>query len=348
MATIRGKHGRALLKTNRLPRAFILYMSKNLQKKVPVTDFIKYMSQEIQPAYPALDTLDKVWQLLKDYNRMAKEIIPSCGFVLPHHILQAHDAMVSNYNQILEEKALLKASTEKEGYNVQEATSFTKCYSGKPANVYSDGKFVMLAPKAGADLYEEGIKLNHCVGAYTRDIMAARGSMLIYFLRKAKSPKEPLVTVQINRSKEKGGDAFYLFEIAGKGNRLPTDEERAFAEKWLVELNKYIDEKKAANGSMSKAFVDSFDPEIYDWLTIIGAPYEYLPSYSVSDDVDTNYVRLFRAAIEGVSEMTSLHFMQADIDNIERQIAHYCKRLRLSKEATDNIMSFIPRIPKTA
>lgn len=176
----------------------------------------------------------------------------------------------------------------------------------------------------------------------------ARGSMLIYFLRKAKSPKEPLVTVQINRSKEKGGDAFYLFEIAGKGNRLPTDEERAFAEKWLVELNKYIDEKKAANGSMSKAFVDSFDPEIYDWLTIIGAPYEYLPSYSVSDDVDTNYVRLFRAAIEGVSEMTSLHFMQADIDNIERQIAHYCKRLRLSKEATDNIMSFIPRIPKTA
>lgn len=75
----------------------------------------------------------------------------------------------------------------------------------------------MLAPKAGADLYEEGIKLNHCVGAYTRDVMAARGSMLIYFLRKAKSPKEPLVTVQINRSKEKGGDAFYLFEIAGKG-----------------------------------------------------------------------------------------------------------------------------------
>lgn len=83
MATIRGKHGRAPLKTNRLPRAFILYMSENLQKKVPVTDFIKYMSQEIQPAYPALDTLDKVWQLLKDYNRMAKEIIPSCGFVLP-------------------------------------------------------------------------------------------------------------------------------------------------------------------------------------------------------------------------------------------------------------------------
>lgn len=348
MATIRGKHGRALLKTNRLPRAFILYMSENLQKKVPVTDFIKYMSQEIQPAYPALDTLDKVWQLLKDYNRMAKEIIPSCGFVLPHHILQAHDAMVSNYNQILEEKTLLKARTEKEGYNVQEATSFTKCYSGKPTNVYSDGKFVMLAPKAGADLYEEGIKLNHCVGAYTRDVMAARGSMLIYFLRKAKSPKEPLVTVQINRSKEKGGDAFYLFEIAGKGNRLPTDEERAFAEKWLVELNKYIEEKKAANGSMSKAFVDSFDPEIYDWLTIIGAPYEYLPSYSVSDDVDTNYVRLFRAAIEGVSEMTSLHFVQADIDNIERQIARYCKRLRLSKEATDNIMSFIPGIPKTA
>lgn len=348
MATIRGKHGRALLKTNRLPRAFILYMSENLQKKVPVTDFIKYMSQEIQPAYPALDTLDKVWQLLKDYNRMAKEIIPSCGFVLPHHILQAHDAMVSNYNQILEEKTLLKARTEKEGYNVQEATSFTKCYSGKPTNVYSDVKFVMLAPKAGADLYEEGIKLNHCVGAYTRDVMAARGSMLIYFLRKAKSPKEPLVTVQINRSKEKGGDAFYLFEIAGKGNRLPTDEERAFAEKWLVELNKYIEEKKAANGSMSKAFVDSFDPEIYDWLTIIGAPYEYLPSYSVSDDVDTNYVRLFRAAIEGVSEMTSLHFVQADIDNIERQIARYCKRLRLSKEATDNIMSFIPGIPKTA
>lgn len=113
--------------------------------------------------------------------------------------------MVSNYNQILEEKTPLKARTEKEGYNVQEATSFTKCYSGKPTNVYSDGKFVMLAPKAGADLYEEGIKLNHCVGAYTRDVMAARGSMLIYFLRKAKSPKEPLVTVQINRDKEKGG-----------------------------------------------------------------------------------------------------------------------------------------------
>lgn len=80
MATIRGKHGRALLKTNRLPRAFILYMSKNLQKKVPVTDFIKYMSQEIQPAYPALDTLDKVWQLLKDYNRwQRKSFLPAAS-----------------------------------------------------------------------------------------------------------------------------------------------------------------------------------------------------------------------------------------------------------------------------
>lgn len=341
MSTIRGKYGRVLLRTTKLPRAVGLYMSENLQKSIPVTDFIKYMSQEIVPGHPQVGTLMQVWSLLKDYNRMAKEVIPSCGFVLPHHILPAHDSMVNNYNQIKADKLLAVKEAGDNGLNVDELNAFEKCYSGKPADVYSDATFIMRAPESGMDLYEEGIILNHCVGAYTDAIISARGSMLIYFLRKANQPDNPLVTVQINRSKEKTSAPFYLFEIAGKGNRLPTDAEKKFAEDWLEHLNAYIIEKKKATGSLQKALVDSYDKEIINWLTVLGVPVEVLPDYDGTVDVDRNYIRLFDAAACGLTVFAANQSYRLDIDNLKKQVSKFCKRLRLSNEAASAFMGLV-------
>lgn len=345
MSIIRGKYGRVLLRTTKLPRAVGLYMSENLHKSIPVTDFIKYMSQEIVPGHPQVGTLMQVWSLLKDYNRMAKEVIPSCGFVLPHHILPAHDSMVNNYNQIKADKLLAMQEAGDNGLNVEELNAFEKCYSGKPADVYSDAAFIMRAPESGMDLYEEGIILNHCVGAYTDAIISARGSMLIYFLRKANQPDNPLVTVQINRSKEKTSDPFYLFEIAGKGNRLPTDAEKKFAEDWLEHLNAYIIEKKKANGSLQKALVDSYDKEVINWLTVLGVPVEVLPDYDGTVDVDENYIRLFDAATCGLAAFAANQSYRLDIDNLKKQVSKFCKRLRLSNEAASAFMGLVDSLP---
>lgn len=344
--TIRGRNGKVLFETYRLPVAFDYYSSRRLQQYgITVTQFFKYLSQELNPKDAIVCAVDRIWATLSDYNRMAQEIVPDSGFTLPHHLHAAHDAMVANYNQIISDRMAMEDGEVDD----HEANRFARCYAGKPARVYRTEEFVMVAPEDSVDLYEEGIVLNHCVGTYGNEIMKARGSKLIFFLRKAKAPNVPLVTVQINRRKSCAGTkapSYELFEIAGKGNRLPTDAEKSFCDAWLLALNRHLVEAEAARSQNhhAKSKIDAFDSDCLSWLTSLGVLPDVLPEYDALLDMDSNYERLFDAAIQSLSLLHSAGIIQVNGDSFQQMLELFSSKLSLAESTLTHTKALLRKI----
>lgn len=328
---LRTKRGRIIMETRGVPKFIEYYVEKRMQKSnISVYQFLKYIQTELRIARAMSSDPVDLWKLLRllaDYNRMAREIIPSIGFSLPHNTISAHDAMVANYNKILAERA--------EGSTYDELLKFAKCYAGKTADVLNDERFIVVAPVNSIDLYDEGIILNHCVGSYGSDIMAARGSMLIYFLRNRKAPQRPLVTIQI----DKDSDEKYSFtEVAGKGNRLPTSEETEYLERWLIAFNKAIAEE-AENRKSARPSI--FDGEVLAWLSTMGVDSAHFPPYNGEETHEENYRRLFDVTLPfmiGRGGATESGFTPEALKN---QLAVYIGKLRLPKTLMKEAVAII-------
>ena len=259
---IKGKHGRILLKTYSLPDPMTLYTEHDLYKRgLSINHYFKWLINECYIAAhserPDIDRETHICGLIEeyteDYNRMAKEISPNVPFTLPHNVCAAHDTMVTNYNKIMAEKLSLA-----EDVDTDLIYKLAACYRGADADALAplptvgcekitcDEKFIMIEPKKPADIYDEGIVLNHCVGSYCNDIIVARGSMRIYFMRPRRLPNHNLVTVQVNRLAATG--EYYISEAAGKANRKLTAEEDAYLKRWIEVYNtriKFLAKEKA-------------------------------------------------------------------------------------------------------
>jgi len=89
------------------------------------------------------------------------------------------------------------------------------------------------------DLFEEGRKLNHCVGSYSDRILA--GQTCIMFVRKTEEPEKPYFTIEINQSRS------YVVQLRANSNRLINP----VSEKELVKFLREWSKKKsvALNGA---------------------------------------------------------------------------------------------------
>ena len=282
---IKGKRGRTLLVTYKLPSTMAFYMGHRLHKcGWSINHYFKWLIDECYIA-AHMDRPDitrdthicgLIEQYAVDYNRMAKEISPKVPFTLPHNVCVSHDNMVTNYNKIKAEHI----SSVSADVDVDMVYHLASCYRGADADALApidDGggkcteKFIVLEPKKPEDIYDEGIVLNHCVGSYCKDIIRARGSMRIYFMRTRRFPNHNLVTVQVNRLASTGD--YYISEAAGKGNRKLTEQEDAYLKRWIVAYNqriKYIMHEKEELEKLPDKLAPMYSRDIRRWIKSAG------------------------------------------------------------------------------
>lgn len=164
----------------------------------------------------------------RDYLRAAKTIevdLTDNKARYPSSLKREHDRATAKQKLILDAKKdeVFRVETERYG----------KLYS------YKTEQYMIIPPKNMKDLFEEGRKLNHCVGSYSDRILA--GQSCIMFIRKAEEPEKPYFTIEINQSRG------YVVQLRANSNRLinPT------AEKELVKFLREWSKKKnvALNGA---------------------------------------------------------------------------------------------------
>lgn len=136
----------------------------------------------------------------------------------PSSLKREHDRAVAKQKLVLDAK--------KDEVFSQETERYGKLYG------YSTDEYLLLPPRDMKDLFEEGRKLNHCVGSYSDRIIA--GSTCILFIRKAEAPDKPYFTIEVNPSDN------YVVQLRGLSNRS-IDRNR---EKSLVEFLREWSDKK--------------------------------------------------------------------------------------------------------
>lgn len=77
---------------------------------------------------------------------------------------------------------------------------------------YEDDSFMITTPKSMQDLFEEGRRLNHCVGTYADRV--CEGKTCICFLRRKIEPEKPYFTIEVSPSE------YRVRQIHGLSNRL--------------------------------------------------------------------------------------------------------------------------------
>lgn len=92
---------------------------------------------------------------------------------------------------------------------------------------YEDDEYCVVTPHKPDDIKNEGTELNHCVGSYIDSVL--QGRTQIMFMRKADTPTESLVTLEV-RSRT-------IQQARGYGNRELNEVEREWLEKFAKVKN---------------------------------------------------------------------------------------------------------------
>ena len=123
----------------------------------------------------------------RDYLHAAKTIgvdLTDNKARYPSSLKREHDRAVAKQKLVLDAK-------KDESFQME-----TERYGGLYS--YKTDAYMIIPPKNMKDLFEEGRKLNHCVGSYSDRIV--EGKSCIMFIRKTEEPDKPYFTIEINRS----------------------------------------------------------------------------------------------------------------------------------------------------
>lgn len=164
----------------------------------------------------------------RDYLKAAKTIevdLTDNKARYPSSLKREHDRAVAKQKLVLDAK--------KDEFFQQETERYGKLYS------YKTDEYMIIPPRDMKDLFEEGRKLNHCVGSYSDRIV--EGKTCIMFVRKTEEPDKPYFTIEIN---QRSG---YVVQLRANSNRCVNH----VTEKELVKfLREWAQKKKVAlNGA---------------------------------------------------------------------------------------------------
>ncbi len=98
---------------------------------------------------------------------------------------------------------------------------------------YSDSKYIIRPAINAAEIVEEGKALKHCVGGYAERHM--NGYLTILFLRLAKRPDKPLVTIEMNGARMV---QIHGYDNERSGQKSPREKYASILEPWLEWVNK--------------------------------------------------------------------------------------------------------------
>lgn len=158
----------------------------------------------------------------RDYLHAAKTIdvdLTDNKAKYPSSLKREHDRAIVKQKIILDSK--------KEEVFQKETENYGRLFS------YKTKDYMIIPPMNMKDLFEEGRKLNHCVGSYSDRIIA--GTSCIMFIRKCEEPDKPYYTIEINRSGE------YVVQLRANSNRqINTSKEKdlaKFLREWAHKKN---------------------------------------------------------------------------------------------------------------
>lgn len=208
-------------------RKFIKYMDKQ-RKSLPKHketschaawgDSWHYSQEErIQERYKNLskDWLDYIsWCLILKYN------LKDMYVLLPPDFGKAHDRVMKEYQAFKDEQER-KRQAEMEKL-IKEALAIA---GNLPAMMMKAKGLMMLLPKSGDEIKEEGRILHHCVGTYVERV--AKGETMILFVRKEAEPSVPYFTLEYRDGK--------VIQCRGKNNCSMTKDVQAFERKMQPE-----------------------------------------------------------------------------------------------------------------
>ena len=136
----------------------------------------------------------------RDYLKAAKTIevdLTDNKARYPSSLKREHDRAVAKQKLVLDAK--------KDEFFRKEVERYSGLYS------YQTDAYMIVPPKDMKDLFEEGRKLNHCVGSYSDRIV--QGKTCIMFLRKTEEPDKPYFTIEINQGNS------YVVQLRANSNR---------------------------------------------------------------------------------------------------------------------------------
>ena len=157
-----------------------------------IYDYIKYVD-DFQCCPP-----NESMQLWPDYLRMLRDSdcdLTDQKLVYPNSLKREHDKMSRKITQIKDEKL-------SEDFEERAESNEWLAFKGK--------RLSAIIPKHLTELYEEGRRLNHCVGSYARSVVD--GGCIIAFLRKNDDLDSPYCTVEVRGKR--------IVQARGYSNRL--------------------------------------------------------------------------------------------------------------------------------
>lgn len=177
---------------------------------------VEYLFEEIAMYQGITDGSEGII-LLRDYIKMSIEL----GFdydKYPRSLKREHDVKVVNYNAVKRQRNEKKFIEKVEEYRELE---------------YSNEEYKVIIPETPNDLVNEGSKLHHCIASYSERV--ADGRSKIVFIRKAKTPDVPFISVELNSE-------YKFVQARGSYNNLPNESVKNFINSvWLDKVDKVKD-----------------------------------------------------------------------------------------------------------
>jgi len=154
-------------------------------------------------------------QLWSDYLRMLKNLeadLTDTKLVFPNSLKREHDKAARKVVQVQDKKLIEK---------------FEQKASDNDWLTYKGSTMSVRVPHLITELYEEGRRLNHCVGSYAKQV--SDGTSIIAFIRRNQSIDEPFCTVEV-RGKS-------IVQARGLANRHGTTIPgiKGFLDEWAKE-----------------------------------------------------------------------------------------------------------------
>ena len=178
---------------------------------------INYITRDVK-LQQGIDNPVEALQLLKDTNKMCRDMEVSINEKYPKSLKKDHDIARLNY----------KINSDKITQRVFEKV--TSDYGYKNLE-FKNKNFCVLSPQSPSDLVKEGDSLSHCVSSYIKDVCDERCK--IYFIRSVEDMDTPLLTVEVRNNR--------IVQVRGKFNRCANEIERDFIYQWAISKNLKMD-----------------------------------------------------------------------------------------------------------
>lgn len=247
---------KAFLSTSRDIR--ILELHKRLKGRVPLTEcagwitngvniqctfkaakkwnlapegLMRYLDGNVGCArYGGMESMDTALRFWEDYLTAAEAMnypLHHENVLLPKKLGEAHDEATAQHRLAEQrEKDHLMAATYAE----------RKIKLDKKYGFSLDG-YVIRIPESGEEILAEGRKLKHCVGGYADRHMS--GTVTILFMRKAKSPNVPWLTIEMSGNRLVQIHGYQNEGMYSATDRIapdPREVYRGFLDTWLAWL----------------------------------------------------------------------------------------------------------------